>query len=128
MNIYQNNTCRKDLSWLHFDDEPRVQDRQQVKTNSPTYLFLQLIEQFQVAARSSSSDMTTVVHAWHYGRFIEIQSSLRRKKIHKMNQGSNFLGGSFSNRDNARAPTQFRRESQPQSTYMWPLFICFIFG
>ena len=31
MNIYQNNTCRKDLSWLPFDDEPRVQDRQQVK-------------------------------------------------------------------------------------------------
>ena len=22
-NICQNNTCRKDLSWLHFDDEPR---------------------------------------------------------------------------------------------------------
>ena len=31
MNIYQSNTCRKDLSWLHLDDEPRVQERQQVK-------------------------------------------------------------------------------------------------
>ena len=31
MNIYQSNTYRKDLSWLHFDDEPRVQERQQVK-------------------------------------------------------------------------------------------------
>ena len=31
MNIYQINTYRKDLSWLHFDDEPRVQQRQQVK-------------------------------------------------------------------------------------------------
>ena len=31
MNIYQSNTYRKDLSWLHFDDEPMVQDRQQVK-------------------------------------------------------------------------------------------------
>ena len=30
-NIYQSNTYRKDLSWLHFDDEPRVQERQQVK-------------------------------------------------------------------------------------------------
>ena len=31
MNIYQSNTYRKDLSWLHFDDEPRVQEKQQVK-------------------------------------------------------------------------------------------------
>ena len=30
-NIYQNNTYRKDLSWPHFDDEPRVQEKQQVK-------------------------------------------------------------------------------------------------
>ena len=49
-----------------------------------------------------------------YGRLIEIQSNLRRKKLHRTNQGSNFLGGSFSNRDNVRAPVQFRRESQPQ--------------
>ena len=30
-NIYQSNTYRKDLSWLHFDDEPRAQERQQLK-------------------------------------------------------------------------------------------------
>ena len=30
-NIYQNNTYRKDLSWPHFDNEPRVQEKQQVK-------------------------------------------------------------------------------------------------
>ena len=24
MNIYQSNSYRKDLSWLHFNDEPRV--------------------------------------------------------------------------------------------------------
>ena len=59
-------------------------------------------------------DMTTVFHAWAYGRFIEIQNNLRRKKLHRTNQGSNSLGGSFSNRDNVRAPIQFRRESQPQ--------------
>ena len=27
MNIYQINTHRKDLNWLHFDDGPRVQER-----------------------------------------------------------------------------------------------------
>ena len=31
MNIYQSNTCRKDLSWLRFDDEPGVQERHQLK-------------------------------------------------------------------------------------------------
>ena len=30
-NIYQSNTYRKDLSWPHFDDEPRVQEKQQAK-------------------------------------------------------------------------------------------------
>ena len=50
--------------------------------------------------------MTTVFHAWRYGRFIEIQ-------LYKMNQGSNFLEGSFSNRDHVRASIQFRRKSQP---------------
>ena len=58
--------------------------------------------------------MTAVFHTWPYGRLIEIQSNLRRKKLHRTNQGSNFLRGSFSNRDNVRAPIQFRRESQPQ--------------
>ena len=31
INIYQSNTCRKDLSWLHFDDQQRVRERQHVK-------------------------------------------------------------------------------------------------
>ena len=31
MNIYQNNTNRKDLSWQYLEDEPRVQESQQVK-------------------------------------------------------------------------------------------------
>ena len=57
--------------------------------------------------------MTAVFHTWSYGRFIKIQSNLRRKKLHRTNQGSNFLGGNFSNIDNLRAPIQFRRESQP---------------
>ena len=30
-NTYQSNTYRKDLSWPHFNDEARVQEKQQVK-------------------------------------------------------------------------------------------------
>ena len=31
INIYQSNSYRKDLSWIHFDDESRAQETQQVK-------------------------------------------------------------------------------------------------
>ena len=40
--------------------------------------------------------MTTVFHTWVYGRFIETQSNLRRKKLHRMNQSSNFIVIYFS--------------------------------
>ena len=39
MNIYQSNMYRKDLSWLHLEDELRVQERQQVK-NQQSYIFI----------------------------------------------------------------------------------------
>ena len=48
---------------------------------------------------STSPEMTTVLHAWLYSRVIEIQSNLRRKKLHRTNQGSDFLGGSSSNKN-----------------------------
>ena len=57
--------------------------------------------------------MTTVFHARLHDQFIEIQNKLRRKKLHRTTQGSNFLGDGFSSRDNVRAPIQFRRERQP---------------
>ena len=58
--------------------------------------------------------MTTVFDASQYGRFKEIQSKLKRNKFHRTNQGSNFLGDIFCNRDNVRAPIQFGGESQTQ--------------
>ena len=66
------------------------------------------------ATRDTSQDVITVFQAWAYGRIIEKKSNLRRKKLHRTNQGSNFLGGSLSNRDNVKASIQFRRESEPQ--------------
>ena len=45
------------------------------KANSPAYPFLELIQQFQVATRSTSPYMNTVFHAWPYGRFIEIRAT-----------------------------------------------------
>ena len=49
-----------------------------------------------------------------YGRVIQTQRNLRRKKLHRNNKGFNFLGGSFNNRDKVKAPIQFKRASQPQ--------------
>ena len=103
--VYQSNICRKDLHWLHFDDEPRVQQRQQVKD--------------QQSCKSFFVAYPTIFHAWAYDSFIEMQSNLRSKKLHRTDQGSSFLGDSFSNRDNVRAPIQLRNESQPHHLKRW---------
>ena len=64
--------------------------------------------------------MTIVFHARLHGRFIEIQSNLWRKKLYRTNQSSNFLGGSFSNRDSVRAtPMQFTMVRQPKHLKRW---------
>ena len=40
-NIYQINIYRKELSWPHFGDEPRVQEKQQVKDQqSSIFIFV----------------------------------------------------------------------------------------
>ena len=54
--------------------------------------------------------MTTVFHALPYGRFTEKQSKL---KLHRANQGSQFLGSSFSNRDNIRAQSSLEEKVKP---------------
>ena len=56
--------------------------------------------------------MTAVFHERLYGRYIEIQNNLRRKKLQRMIQGSNFFEDRFSKRDNTRTPIQFGRERE----------------
>ena len=106
MNIYQSNTHIKDLSQLLLVNEPKVQERQQVKGQQSC--ISTFVAHFQVAPRK---DMTATFCARLYGRLIEIESNLSRKKLHRTNQGSNFFGRRFNNRHNVRAPIQFRRES-----------------
>ena len=57
--------------------------------------------------------MTTTFYAWPYGRFIEIQKNLRRKKLHRTNQDCNFLGDSFSNRDNEEPQSSLEEKLNP---------------
>ena len=101
MNTCQKNTYREDGSWLNFDDEPRVQKRQQLKDKRSYIPVSVAYILYPSNIRSTSSDMSRVFHAKPYGRFIEIKSNLKRKKLHGMDQGLNFLGGSFSNRINS---------------------------
>ena len=84
-NIYQRNTYqRQDLSWPHFDDEVRVQEKQQVKDQlSCIFVFVASLT-IQVATWSNSPNATMVFHTWVNGRFIETQSNLRRIKLRKV--------------------------------------------
>ena len=66
--------------------------------------------------------MATVFQTRPSGRFIEIKSQLRRKKLYRTNQGSNFFGDSFSNRDNLGVLIQFRGETKSQHVKRWYFF------
>ena len=72
----------KALSWAHFNNEPRVQEKEQVK-DQPHIDFCSLSNnsKYQLGA----PDVTTVFPTWAYGRFKEIQSNFRRKKLHRTN-------------------------------------------
>ena len=80
MNIYQSNAYGKDLSWPYFDVEPRVQERQQVKDHQSCVSVLVAY----LTIPSSNKEYQPRHSNSH--RFIEIQSNLRRKKLHRMNQ------------------------------------------
>ena len=80
------------------------------RTNSPAYLFLQLVLYFQVVDRGTSPGKATIFHERPCGRFIDIKSNLKDSRI----QGSNFLGGIFNHRGKVRTSFKVRRERQPQ--------------
>ena len=113
MNIYQSNTYKKDLSWVHFHDESRAQERQQVKEQQP-YIYI-----FVVYLRVPSSSKE---HQLKHDNSIPCKDVwwIYRDTEHSQKETSwnkfvsNFLGGNFSNRDNVRAPIQFRKERQPK--------------
>ena len=83
------------------------------RINSPTYLFLQVIWQFQVVTPNASPDMTIGIHAWLNVRIIETQSNPEERNFIEQIKASIFLVAVLA-RDNVRAPIHLRRESQPQ--------------
>ena len=91
INIYKSNTYRKDLSWLYIDNEPRVQERQQVKDQQSSISVFVAYPRIPSSNQDNSLDMTTVFHAWQYGRFIEIQNNLGEKNFIEQIKPSIFL-------------------------------------
>ena len=58
-----------------------------------------------ISTGSTSPGLAIIFNAQQFGRVIKIiKSNFMGKKLHRMNQGSNFLGHRFSSRDNVRTP------------------------
>ena len=71
VSIYQSNIFRKDIHWLHFEHEPRVQERQQLKD------------------QQSYISVSGVYVSTSLNRFTELKRNLKRKELHRTNHGSN---------------------------------------
>ena len=110
INTYQSNTYREDIS---FSTISQWFKRDRKWTAVLHIHFCSLSKNFKgqlgapALAWKQYSIHACMVDLYRY-------RTTSRKKLYRMNQGSNFLGGSFSNRDNARSPIQFNIESQAQ--------------
>ena len=71
------------LSWPHFDDEPKVQEKEQVKDQQ--FCIFIFVVCLTIPTRNTSPDVTTAFHTRAHGRFIEIKRNLRREKRHGNN-------------------------------------------
>ena len=61
--------------------------------------------------------MTAVFHERLYGRYIEIQNNLRRKKLQRMIQGSNFLKTVLA-RETIQEPQSSLEEKERKPQYL----------
>ena len=61
------------LSWLHIDNGPRVQEKQQVE-DQQSCISVFVAGLTIPSSNNPSLDVTAVFYAWAYGRFIDICS------------------------------------------------------
>ena len=114
MNIYQSNTYRKYLSWLHFDDETRVHNGRQLKDQN-FYISVSVVYlTFTSSSKEHPPRLDNSIPWTFVWYLLGTKDYPRRKKLHRNSQGTNFLRDGISNRVNVRAPIQFRRKRQPQ--------------
>ena len=87
MNICQSNIYRKNLAWLHFDNETRCQ----VNVLQSFIPVLGAYPNIQVTTRSTNPAMKTAFYARSYSRLIEAPRNLRRKKLNEQIKAPIFL-------------------------------------
>ena len=96
MNIHQSDTHRKGLTWLYFDNKPRVQERRQLKGQQPcisVFVAYPTIPSSNQEHQPRHDNNVPCMSTWQI-----YQSNLRRKKLDRTNQDPYFLGSSLSNR------------------------------
>ena len=100
-NIYQNNIYGRDLSWPHFDDEPRVQEKQQVKDqHSCIFVFVACL----AIPSSNQGHQPRHDNSILYMGIWQIYGDTEKSQQKETSKNQlNFLGGSFS------SLIQFRR-------------------
>ena len=115
-NIYQSNTYRKDLRWPHFNDEPRVQEKEQVKDQQPClFVFVACLtipssnQGYQPRRDNSISYMSV----WQIYRDTE----QRQEKETSQNElRLQFSGSQFQQQKKSKSRCPFqRRKSTPAS-------------
>ena len=77
MYIYQS----KELNWLHFNNETRVQERQQVRDQQSCISIFVVYPTILSSNKEHQSRHDNSIHAWLCGRFIETKTSGERNFI-----------------------------------------------
>ena len=81
MNIYCTNTYRKDFRWLCFDNETRIQEKQQMKGQQSRIPVSVAYPTYQSSNWEHWPWHGNIFHRRPCGRFIEIKSNFGRKKL-----------------------------------------------
>ena len=66
MNIYQSNTYRKDLSWLNFDNEPRVRDSAVKEGPTVLHIHFSSLSNYLKSTHDNSIPCMTVWKIYRY--------------------------------------------------------------
>ena len=113
-NNYQSNTYRKDLSGLHFDDEPRVQEKQQVRDKQPcisVFVACLTVRSSNQGHQPRRDNSIPHMGVWQIYRDTE---QPQQKETSQNESKLQFSQRQFQQQRYCKSPIQFRRESQSQ--------------
>ena len=102
----------KNTSWLNFDYEPRVQKRQQVNEHQSYISIFVTYLTFSSSSYENQPRHDNIIPS----KVVDIHNSLRRRKLHRTSQGSNFLGDILAI-DKIQEPQFNLKEKENPSTF-----------